>query len=103
MLFMTATFTPAPGKEAQLEALLRSLVRDTAGEPGAPEYMLHKTRQAPGAFMFYERFQDQAALDAHMDTPYMRAAVAAFPGLLASPPEVRTFELLAGYARPFQG
>jgi len=103
MIHMTATFTPAPGKEAQLEDVLRTLVRETAREPGALEYMLHRTRQTPPRFVFYERFADQAALDSHMAEPFFQEAKALFPELLAAPPEAVFFDFLTGFARPFQG
>ncbi|GFK94029.1 Putative monooxygenase [Fundidesulfovibrio magnetotacticus] len=103
MIFMTAAFTPAQDKEHELEALLRGLVGETAREPGALEYMLHRTRQQPPRFVFYERFADQAALDSHMAEPFFQKAKARFADLLAGPPEVAFFDLVAGFARPFEG
>ena len=63
----------APGRETDLEHVLRSLVAPTRKEPGCLVYRLHRDPQHAGKFMFYERFASQAALDAHLASPHFQA------------------------------
>ena len=71
------------GQEAELERLfaeLRAEIR--AHEPGCLLYSLLKSRAKPGAYIVYEQYRDQAALDAHQKSahganyfPRMRAII----------------------------
>ena len=65
----------APGREKELENALRALVAPTRGEPGCIAYRLHMDPEAPGKFMFYEKFRDQAALDAHIASQHFQGFV----------------------------
>ena len=88
MTVVTALFDARPGCEAKLEAALRELVGKVAAEPGALEYTLHRASDAPGRFYFYERYRDQAAVDLHMATPYLKHVLDLVPELCASAPVV---------------
>lgn len=65
----------AAGREQELENELRALLGPTRGEPGCLAYELHRDPERPGRFMFYEKFRNQAALDAHLDSPHFRKFV----------------------------
>lgn len=88
MTVVTAVFEALPGCEARLEAALRELVGKVAAEPGAMEYTLHRDAEVAGRFYFYERYRDQAALDLHMATPYLKHVLNLVPELCASAPVV---------------
>lgn len=88
MTVVTAHFDARPGCEARLETALRELVGKVASEPGVLEYTLHRTPDMPGRFYFYERYRDQAAIDLHMATPYLRHVLDLVPELCASAPVV---------------
>lgn len=60
----------APGREEDLARELQALVAPTRQERGCLAYELHRDPEAPGRFMFYEKFVDQAALDAHIGSPH---------------------------------
>ncbi|HEX4227379.1 MAG TPA: putative quinol monooxygenase [Bryobacteraceae bacterium] len=62
----------APGFEAELAEHLSSMVGPTRNEPGCITYQLHRDPEDPSKFMFYERFESQAALDEHGETPHLR-------------------------------
>ena len=65
MLGVVATLKVKPGMEAQFEAVARELVaKVNANEPGCTLYALHRA-EAPGTYVFMERYVDQAAVDAH--------------------------------------
>jgi quinol monooxygenase YgiN len=62
----------AQGREEELGNLLKGLVGPTRSEPGCLGYELNASREKPGAFLFYEKFADQAALDAHVASPHFQ-------------------------------
>ena len=94
MTVVTAVFDARPGCEAKLEAALRELVGKVAAEPGVLEYTVHRASDAPGRFYFYERYRDQAAIDLHMTTPYLRQVLDLVPELCASAPVVDFYQPL---------
>lgn len=61
-----------PGREQELETQLRALLIPTRNEPGCVAYELHRDPENHGKFMFYERFENQAALDAHLNSPHFK-------------------------------
>ena len=72
MLGVVATLKVKPGMETQFEAVARELVaKVNAHEPGCTLYALHRA-EAPGTYVFMERYVDQAAVDAHRATEHFR-------------------------------
>lgn len=61
-----------PGREQELARELRGLLEPTRGEPGCVAYWLHEDPENPTKFMFYEKFADQAALDAHLQSAHFQ-------------------------------
>jgi quinol monooxygenase YgiN len=64
------------GREQDLETQLRCLLAPTRNEAGCLAYELHSDPENPGKFMFYEKFQSQAALDAHVASPHFKKFLA---------------------------
>lgn len=83
-----------PGKEASLLDVLHPLVTSTRTEPGCIDYLLHRETANTDTFVFYETWQNQAALDAHMTMPHFTAFVAATKTLLAAQPDIRVLQQL---------
>ncbi|MBT9332383.1 putative quinol monooxygenase [Paracidobacterium acidisoli] len=61
-----------PGRELELEKALLALVAPTREEPGCLTYLLHRNQEHSGRFLFYEKFRDQAALEAHLATSHFQ-------------------------------
>ncbi|HYA36314.1 MAG TPA: putative quinol monooxygenase [Candidatus Binataceae bacterium] len=76
------------GSEAQLEAAFRKMIGLVRTEPGTLSYVLHRSTQDPTTFVFYETYQDQAALDFHGKTPHMKEMGGAIGGLLDGRPQI---------------
>ena len=72
-IIINAHFQAAAGRENDVGNALQALVAPSRAEPGVLVYELHRDRERPGSFMFYEKFADQAAFDAHMTTPHIQA------------------------------
>jgi quinol monooxygenase YgiN len=91
-----ATLTAQPGKADEVRAALQTLVAATRTEPGNLHYMLHEDPKTVGSFFFFEAYQDQAAVDAHMKSPHLAAAFAAVGKLLTGAPVITPTKLVAG-------
>ena len=87
-----ASFFPKPGQEDAVEQLLRGMTTPTRQEPGCQTYDLYRSAQAPVSFHLFERYRDQAALDAHRNTEHYKAYRARIPELLADPIKVQVLQ-----------
>ena len=65
MLTFTAKLTVKAGHEEEFERTMRAAVPKVREEPGNHAYIFHRATDDPRVFMFYEEYDDQAALDAH--------------------------------------
>jgi quinol monooxygenase YgiN len=95
ILTVIATMRAQAGKEAELQAHLLSLVPQTRAEAGCIDYDLHRLYDDPSVFVMYENWADRAALDRHLQMPYMRVFGAALPDLLRSPLELQLLGTLS--------
>ena len=85
MITLIARFKAAAGKEDALQAALGSCVAPTRQEEGCHTYILHRDTKDPALFVFYEIWQDQAALDEHMRTAHFKRTIAEATPCLAEP------------------
>lgn len=76
-----------PLAEAEFMALA-AVVRATLSEQGCLEYVVHTHAADPRRVLFYERWQDQAALDAHNASGHLAEFRAMVGPRLAAPPEL---------------
>ena len=83
-----------PRAERMEEALKLSLehVHRSRGEPGCLRHDLHIDAENRGRLVFFEEWEDLAALRAHFAVPESRGFAEAVAGLAARPPELRIFE-----------
>lgn len=84
-LNVVAIMKAAPGKEAQLHALLQEALPEFQQEPGCQAYTLLADLEDPTRFVSYERWDDEAALQAHMKAPTLTAAMPTLEKILAEP------------------
>jgi quinol monooxygenase YgiN len=90
-LRVVALIRARSGEETKLEGVLSALIEPTRREPGCLFYELYRRTGDPTDFVFVEEWESDAALDAHMETPHVRAALAKVPELLAQPPDIRRY------------
>ena len=73
MLGVVAKLTVKPGMEQEFEAVAKQLVAKVrANEPGCKLYALHRS-ETPNVYVFMERYENQAAVDAHRATDYFKS------------------------------
>ena len=85
-----------PGKEAELRAATLPLVALVRSDPKNLVYFLQEDRAAPGHFIFYEVFANQADFDAHNAMPYVQAWFAKLPELADGGVKAMRLEILTG-------
>ena len=78
-----------PGCEAAFEAAGKEMIATVrSAEPGTVAYILHQNAKDPTEFIYYEAYQDQAALELHGKTDHMKAFGGKIRELLAGRPEI---------------
>lgn len=82
------------GKGAELGEALKGLIDPTRAEPGNISYELLASLDDDRDYTFVEEYQDGDAFDAHMETPYIAAAMAALPELVEGDIDLRTYRLI---------
>ena len=92
MLTFTAKLTVKAGQEEEFERMMRAAVPRVREEPGNHAYVFHRSTDDPRIFMFYEEYDDQAALDAHR--AHLREMGIDLRALLDGPPTLEFYEKL---------
>jgi quinol monooxygenase YgiN len=75
MITIVAKFTVQEGKEEKFVELANGLVKPSCAEKGCIEYKLHKDVQNPLTYCMIEKWEDQAAIDLHNNTPHFTSAI----------------------------
>ncbi len=84
-----ARFTARPGKAEELGQRLAALVGSTREEPGCLRYDL--LRDEAGQWVVFESWRDEAALQFHLDQPYVAEFIAIMESLIAGDPAVEFY------------
>ena len=85
---LTVSIQAKGGAEARLEAAFAKAVPPTRKEKGCLAYDLNRDAKTPTQYLLYERWQNLAALDAHLKTDYINALLKEL-GELAASSEIR--------------
>ena len=63
------------GESDTVEEILRRLAPLSRAEPGCVQYEVHRQADDPNAFVLFERYVDEAALEAHTASPHAQELV----------------------------
>lgn len=88
-----AHLTPKPGKEKDVEALLKIGAGMAAEEKGTIAWFGFK--ESDTSYGIFDTFDDEAGRDAHLNGPIAAALMAKADELLAAPPKIFKIEILA--------
>ncbi len=91
MIKVIATLIAKADKVTETRAALSSLVAPTTQEPGCISYELFQSDDDPTEFVTIEEWTNQAAIDSHMGSEHIAAALAAAPEILAADPKITIF------------
>ncbi|MEO1309741.1 MAG: putative quinol monooxygenase [Pseudomonadota bacterium] len=95
MIGVVAEFEVKEDRIEAFETAASELVEAVrANEPGVPLYELHRKRGSKTAYIMMERYDDQAALDAHGKTPHFAVALGSMGDFLAAAPKIVTYDLI---------
>jgi quinol monooxygenase YgiN len=78
-----------------IKALLESLVVPTRQEEGCIRYELLQNTADPADFTFDEEWTSDAALEQHLASPHLQAALPTLNELVAAPVDIRRYWLVA--------
>lgn len=84
----TAIITAKPEAAAEVESALTELAEATQAEAGCILYSLNRGLQEPNVFVTVEKWESSDALDTHLNSPHIAAALARTSELLAEPPRI---------------
>ena len=70
MVVLAVTWMAKVGHEADVAALFEKLTEHSRKEPGCSMYQVHRHKTEPRRFFIYEQYKDDAALEAHRNTPH---------------------------------
>ena len=81
-LNVVAIAETSPDRAEELKSVCLGLVEPTRKEAGCISYDLFQDVTIPGKFTFIENWQSKEHLDAHLKTPHLVSAGAAFGKIL---------------------
>jgi quinol monooxygenase YgiN len=90
---LLVTLEAKPGREADVEAFLKGALPLVEAEPATLQWFAVKL--GPSRFGIIDSFPDAAGRQAHLDGKVAAALMANADELLASPPRIETFDILA--------
>ncbi len=90
---LLVTMDAKPGKEAEVEAFLRSGQPLVEKEPGTIAWF--GVRMGPSTFGIFDVFRDEAGRDAHLSGLVAAALMEKAPDLFASSPRIDKLDVLA--------
>ncbi|MEP1122292.1 MAG: putative quinol monooxygenase [Ilumatobacter sp.] len=86
-----ATIIAKSDKVEETKAALSSLVAPTNDEAGCISYELFQSNDDPTEFVTVEEWTDQAAIDSHMGSDHIAAALGAAPDILGADPKITSY------------
>lgn len=72
MLVLAASWTANAGREDEVAEIFAKLQAASRQEPGCLMYIVHRQKSEARRFFIYEQYVDEAALEAHHDTPHFQ-------------------------------
>ena len=82
-------------KQEELKAVLTALVAPTRKETGCIRYQLYRNVQDPQDFTFVEEWVNDAALELHLQTPHLKAALLSIAQLGEGSPSINRYTAVA--------
>jgi quinol monooxygenase YgiN len=70
MVVLAVTWMAKAGHEAETAAILAKLTEEARKEPGCAMFQVHRHKTELRRFFIYEKYNDDAALEAHRVTPH---------------------------------
>ncbi|WGS21878.1 MULTISPECIES: antibiotic biosynthesis monooxygenase family protein [unclassified Bradyrhizobium] len=75
-LLVVAEWEARDGQADKVAEILDRFLPEAQRDPGAKLFLIGRGKDNPAQFLFYELFQDEAALKAHQDSDYFKTYIA---------------------------
>ncbi len=72
---LAVSWIAKPGKETEVQEILRILGEASRREPGVITYTTHVNPEDPREFFIYEKYHDASGLEAHQETEHFKEYV----------------------------
>jgi quinol monooxygenase YgiN len=79
------------GMAAKFEAAFAKARTETRKEKGNKAYRLNRSAKQPNEYVLYERWDNFAALQAHLKAPYITKLLADVGSMFDGPPELKVY------------
>jgi quinol monooxygenase YgiN len=94
-MIVVAKIKARSGEESKMADALQAMVSKVEKEEGTLIYTLHQAQNDPTQFLFYEKYTDGQALEAHSSTPYFKELFGLLQPLLDGAPEIEMYNEIA--------
>jgi len=91
---VVARYLARAGQEDALKSVLNAAIPPTRRELGCYRYDLLVNAGEPRDFCFIERWDNDRALEEHLETPHAQSMRRQIEGLVESPPDIRRYRLV---------
>lgn len=92
---VVARVVALPDKVEEVKSILLGLIGPTRQEGGCIFYELMQNQAEPTDFVFVEEWETQGLLEAHLASAHVEQAQFLVGSLVAMPPDIRRYQLLA--------
>jgi quinol monooxygenase YgiN len=93
MIVIAAKMIGKPERKADILRLVAMVAKPSRAEAGCIAYNFYEKQPPASEFLFFEEWADQAAVDAHLKTPYFQEFMKQIPELIQGPPNIRMYEV----------
>ena len=95
MIIITGSAQVSDANRAAFLEIGKEQVANSRREAGCVSYGMYEDLLAPGFFLFYEEWKDQAAVDFHFAQPYCLNFITQARALASTPPEIKIHPVIA--------
>jgi len=93
MLVVHATFPIDPDRREEALELTGTVAERSREEDGVLDYRVAIDADDRNLLRFFERYEDEAAFEAHLETDHVAELADALPDLLGDEPEITRFDV----------
>jgi quinol monooxygenase YgiN len=95
MLVIAGTVKVKPETRSEAVQAALKMAKASQAEAGCRSYAFYADLEDPNTILIFERWDNEAALMAHFQTPHMAEFNAAIPRFLAAPPTIMRYDVAA--------
>jgi quinol monooxygenase YgiN len=91
MITVTAFMKSKEGSGDDLEKVIKGFAPKFLKDPGCKEYKVHRRADNPSMFFFYEKYENNEALNFHSSAPHFKEMFVAMKPFLEGRPEIAMY------------